>query len=132
MKIYRDNFEKAYIEATEAFYKTKAPEYLAANGVQNYMKYADGKLKEEEQRAMRYLETRKGCNSVAAVSTHTRICSCHNQYPSLVGRGIPAKPLHNYDTFSVHFNYFYCMEICNKLRRDLAMFTYIYLNVDEC
>ncbi len=24
------------------------------------------------------------------------------------------------------------MEICNKLRRDLAMFAYIYLNVDEC
>ena len=70
LKIYRDNFEKAYIEATEAFYKTKAPQYLAANGVQNYMKYADAKLKEEEQRAMRYLETRKGCNSVAAVS-HT-------------------------------------------------------------
>jgi cullin-5 len=68
LKIYRDNFEKAYIEATEAFYKTKAPQYLAANGVQNYMKYADAKLKEEEQRAMRYLETRKGCNSVAALT----------------------------------------------------------------
>ncbi len=24
------------------------------------------------------------------------------------------------------------MEIYDKLRRDLAMFTYIYLNVDEC
>ena len=68
LKIYRENFEKAYIEATESFYKAKAPQYLAANGVQNYMKYADAKLKEEEQRAMRYLETRKGCNSVAAVS----------------------------------------------------------------
>ena len=71
MKIYRENFEAAYIEATEAFYKSKAPQYLAANGVQNYMKYADTKLKEEEQRAMRYLETRKGCNSVAAVSICT-------------------------------------------------------------
>ena len=68
LKIYRENFEAAYIEATEAFYKTKAPQYLADNGVQNYMKYADMKLKEEEQRATRYLETRKGCNSVAAVS----------------------------------------------------------------
>ena len=73
LKIYRENFEKAYIEATEAFYKTKAPQYLAANGVQNYMRYADAKLKEEEQRAMRYLETRKGCNSVAAVCKHTLI-----------------------------------------------------------
>ncbi len=31
------------------------------------MKYADMKLKEEEQRATRYLETRKGCNSVTCV-----------------------------------------------------------------
>ncbi len=45
---------------------------------------------------------------------------------------IPAKPLHNHDIVSVHFNHFYCPEICDKLRRDLAVFTYIYLNVDEC
>ncbi len=44
---------------------------------------------------------------------------------------IPAKPLHSSDTVSVHFNHFYCMEICGKLRRDLAMLTYIYLDVDE-
>ena len=31
------------------------------------MKYADSKLKEEEVRAKRYLETRQGCNSVSAV-----------------------------------------------------------------
>ncbi len=34
LKIYRDNFEAAYIEATSSFYKTKAPQYLADNGVQ--------------------------------------------------------------------------------------------------
>ncbi len=45
---------------------------------------------------------------------------------------IPAKPLHNHDIVSVQFNHFYCMEICDKLRRDLAMLTYIYINVDEC
>ncbi|XP_064628678.1 cullin-5-like isoform X2 [Lineus longissimus] len=67
LKIYRENFEKAYLEATESFYRSKAPEYLADNGVQNYMKYADAKLKEEEQRASRYLETRKGCSSVTAL-----------------------------------------------------------------
>lgn len=38
LKIYRDNFEKAYIEATETFYRQKGPEYMASNGVQNYMK----------------------------------------------------------------------------------------------
>ena len=68
LKIYRENFEKAYLEATKSFYKLKAPQYLAANGVQNYMRYADAKLKEEEARAMRYLETGWGLVSVSAVS----------------------------------------------------------------
>ena len=67
LKIYRENFEKAYLEATEKFYRCKAPQYLEANGVQNYMRYADAKLKEEEARARRYLETGWGCNSVATV-----------------------------------------------------------------
>ena len=95
LKIYRENFERAYLEATETFYKQKASEYLVENGVQNYMRcvsvegfgyvrcscviiisftdvsysrYADTKLKEEEARANRYLETRKGCTSVTTVS----------------------------------------------------------------
>jgi len=67
LKIYRDNFEKAYLEATQAFYWAKAPEYLDANGVQNYMRYADQKLKEEEQRASRYLETRRDSKSIDVV-----------------------------------------------------------------
>ena len=71
LKIYRENFEKAYLEATEKFYKLKALMYLEANGVQNYMRYADCKLKEEEARALRYLETGWGCSSVATVSTST-------------------------------------------------------------
>ncbi len=45
---------------------------------------------------------------------------------------IPAKPLYNSDTVSVHFNYLYCVEICDKIRRGLAMVTYICFNVDEC
>ncbi len=39
---------------------------------------------------------------------------------------ILAKPLHNYDTVSVHFNHFYCTDICDK------QLTYIYLYVDDC
>jgi len=57
LQIYRENFESAYLEATQLFYKLKAPQYLEANGVQNYMKYADAKLREEEQRATKYLES---------------------------------------------------------------------------
>ena len=57
LNIYMENFEKAYIESTEAFYKLKAPQYLESNGVQNYMRYAETKLREEEQRANKYLES---------------------------------------------------------------------------
>ncbi|KAI1294911.1 Cullin-5 [Halotydeus destructor] len=66
LQIYRENFEKAYLESTETFYKAKAPEYLSANGVQNYMVWADIKLKEEEQRGAKYLEAYSG--SVQALS----------------------------------------------------------------
>ena len=68
LEIYKDNFEKAYLDATEEFYLTKAPEYLNANGMLDYMHYAAAKLKEEETRAKRYLETRNGCTSVYVVS----------------------------------------------------------------
>ncbi|XP_066586971.1 cullin-5 [Prorops nasuta] len=56
LQIYRENFEAAYIEATEAFYWVKAQEQLSLHGVENYMKYAEAKLREEEMRAQKYLE----------------------------------------------------------------------------
>ncbi len=45
---------------------------------------------------------------------------------------IPAKPLHILDIVSGHYNHFHWLEICDKLRRDLSMLTYIYLDVDKC
>ncbi|XP_056631076.1 cullin-5 [Diorhabda carinulata] len=62
LQIYRENFEAAYIQSTELFYRLKAPEQLSSNGVQAYMRYADAKLREEETRAQRYLEA--GSNGV--------------------------------------------------------------------
>ncbi|XP_058789635.1 cullin-5 [Phymastichus coffea] len=56
LEIYKENFEAAYIEETEAFYWVKAPEQLSNHGVEHYMKYAEQKLKEEELRAQKYLE----------------------------------------------------------------------------
>ncbi len=64
LQIYRENFERAYIEATEQFYAVKAPEQLEQNGVQNYMRYAEAKLREEEVRAQKYLESCGGGGSV--------------------------------------------------------------------
>lgn len=56
LQIYTENFVTAYIEATQAFYWVKAPEQLSLHGVENYMRYADAKLQEEELRAQKYLE----------------------------------------------------------------------------
>ena len=64
--VFRENFERAYIEATEQFYNVKAPQQLALEadgekaGVFGYMKWAEAKLREEEQRALKYLETSTG------------------------------------------------------------------------
>ncbi len=54
---------------------------------------------------------------------------------SAISIGIPAKPLHNYDIVSVHFNNFYSTVICDKLQRlrYVNLHTcHIYLNVDDC
>ncbi len=79
------------------------------------------------------------CPRILSLSTSKIINQLRRNYTQICVKYIywkyssmPAKPLHNSDTVSVHFNHFYCMEICDKLRRDLAMLTYIYLNVDEC
>jgi cullin-5 len=56
LQIYRENFERAYLEATETFYRQKAQEYLQAHGVEAYMRYAEQKLREEEARGRKYLQ----------------------------------------------------------------------------
>lgn len=67
LQIYKENFEKAYLDATADFYKVKAPDYLEANGVHAYMKYADLKLREEEARAQKYLESSKSVDLVSGL-----------------------------------------------------------------
>lgn len=66
LQIYRENFEKAYLDATDDFYRIKAPEQLEATGVQSYMIWADAKLREEEIRGAKYLENYTG--SLTALS----------------------------------------------------------------
>lgn len=39
LRIYCDNFEKAYLEATRHFYISIASQYLDDNGVEKYMDY---------------------------------------------------------------------------------------------
>ncbi|XP_013193169.1 cullin-5 [Amyelois transitella] len=87
LQIYRDNFEAAYMQATEEFYKLKANEHLLANGVQSYMKYADQRLKEEEARAHRYLEP--GSGSVAALTQCCEKVLIGEHLPTLLAESAP-------------------------------------------
>lgn len=84
LQIYRENFEAAYIESTEMFYRLKAPQHLADNGVQAYMRYADCKLREEEARAQRYLEP--GSNGVIQCCVQVLV---GNQLPVLLAECAP-------------------------------------------
>uniref|UniRef100_A0A914X7H9 Cullin-5 n=1 Tax=Plectus sambesii TaxID=2011161 RepID=A0A914X7H9_9BILA len=81
LAIYKSHFERAYLDATEEFYKGRAAQVLEENGVQNYMQYADSKLREEDQRARRYLDTKSDslekllnrCVSVLVVSFQEQV-----------------------------------------------------------
>ena len=61
LKIYVSHYEKPYREASVQYYEKAAQEYQTNNGIVSYMKWADEKLKEEQRRAERYLETREEC-----------------------------------------------------------------------
>lgn len=53
------------------FYNSHALQFITDNGIINYLTYADSKLKEEEKRAQKYLETGKGSNSL---ELHRKAC----------------------------------------------------------
>jgi cullin-5 len=83
LQIYKENFEKAYLDATSDFYKIKAPDYLEANGVHAYMRYADLKLREEEARAQKYLESSKSVDLVSPLKyiLHSLVCEWYSKLP---------------------------------------------------
>lgn len=99
--IYRNNFETAYIESTEEFYKTQAAEYLRLHGVIEYMRYAEEKLKEEELRAQKYLERRGN-------SVENLVRSCVNVLVNNFKSAIIAEcpeMIRNNDTENLHLMY---------------------------
>lgn len=61
-EVYKEHFEQPFLEATEKYYRKESETFLAENNVQDYLKKAEERLREEEDRVERYLNTntRKG------------------------------------------------------------------------
>ena len=55
LEVYRDAFQKPFLEATEAYYAQESTAFLADNSVTEYMKKAETRLAEEENRVDLYL-----------------------------------------------------------------------------
>ncbi|KAG8931290.1 hypothetical protein FRC03_005689 [Tulasnella sp. 419] len=59
--VYKEHFETPFIAATEKYYKQESESFLAENSVSEFLKKAEDRLKEEEDRVERYMNatTRK-------------------------------------------------------------------------
>lgn len=55
LDVYRQEFEKPFIEATEIYYITESDAFVSQNAATDYMKKAETRLKEEEDRVELYL-----------------------------------------------------------------------------
>ncbi|KAI0317673.1 Cullin-domain-containing protein [Amylostereum chailletii] len=57
LEIYKEHFETPFLDATEKYYKLESEAFLAENSVSDYLKKAEERLREEEDRVERYLHT---------------------------------------------------------------------------
>ncbi|ORZ15680.1 Cullin [Absidia repens] len=53
--VYKEFFETPFIDATEVYYKTESEKFISENSVPDYMKKAESRLAEEENRVEMYL-----------------------------------------------------------------------------
>lgn len=61
LDVYREHLEKPFLSATDRYYRKESETFLAENSVAEYLKKAEDRLREEEDRIDRYLNhfTRK-------------------------------------------------------------------------
>ena len=61
-EVYREHLETPFLDATEKYYRQESKAFLTENSVADYLKKAEERLREEEDRVERYMNTntRKG------------------------------------------------------------------------
>ena len=55
LDVYKDHFETPFITATEEYYKLESEAFLGVNSIYDYLKRAEERLREEEDRGARDL-----------------------------------------------------------------------------
>lgn len=77
--MYKADFEAPFINATEKYYTVESEAFLQSNTVSDYLKKAEERLREEEDRVERYLNgnTRKIVSLAFAfcIKVLTPLCS---------------------------------------------------------
>ncbi|PHH64141.1 hypothetical protein CDD80_1151 [Ophiocordyceps camponoti-rufipedis] len=78
LDVYRYHFERPFLAATKEFYQAESKQFVAENSVIEYMKKADVRLAEEEERVSMYLHQdiavslKRTCN-VALIADHSTL-----------------------------------------------------------
>ena len=78
LDVYRYHFERPFLEATREFYMAESKQFVAENSVVEYMKKAETRLDEEEERVKMYLHAdiaiplKKACNQVL-IADHSNL-----------------------------------------------------------
>jgi cullin 1 len=52
--VYKEHFEDPFIKAIERYYRAESNSFLAVNSISEYLKQAEKRLREEEDRGARY------------------------------------------------------------------------------
>ena len=55
LDVYKEAFEKPFLVATEDYYKAESDAFIAENSINDYMRKAEVRLKEEEDRVELFL-----------------------------------------------------------------------------
>ncbi|TVY21686.1 Cullin-1 [Lachnellula arida] len=76
LEVYRFHFQRPFLEATKVFYQAESKQFVAENSIVEYMKKAETRLDEEEERVTMYLNA--DVNLLLKRTLHGALISDHS------------------------------------------------------